>query len=962
MTGSHRPEDNSSCRTGGHIRRAHPVLHGREPEHKAVCELVRRATKGRSGALLIEGEPGMGKSMLLAEAAKTARKEHVLVAAAHGDEVNSSAALGTLLDLQRELPIPAAGDGTGDNLAVSSERLAGAWRKRLDKHAGGSPVLLSLDDLQWADHASLHALGVLLTQLASYPVVWLLARNIPDASSDGDQLFELLESRGAGRLTLGPLGTDAVYGLITDAIGAVPDGHLLTMANGATGNPFLLGELIGGLVEEDAITIRDGRAVLHSRHMPKRVQAAVRRMLRGLTPRTRHLLETTAVLGPSFRVTDAAVMLGTPAAALLPYVEEAIACHLLVPGQDSLAFRHGLVWRAVVEGMPRPVSQALHRQFGEILLARGGSAASAAAHLLSGTEAGDVTALAELDRAAAEVLPTRPGVAADLATHVLELTQSSDPKKLPRTIAAASALTAAGQPGRAAQLARPALAVPMPAAASAGLRCAMSSALLLCGEPAGALKVATEVLAERETPEKSRADARTVQLQALAGLRDYRRAGELAAAIVAAPGEQQCELVSTALVVLAGILWDTGRLRESMAVSADAVRVATGQPADAWRIHPHLFLAARLVDLRRFDEAHAVLRSASAHFDAFEPIQWSATAPTLDARMALASGRLDEAAGHAKAALRLAGNGVREGSTARAVLATVALRRGDLKTAREHLDGNPAHGGGPPRPRGATWDSIVAAQVREAFDGPRAALETFAQAYDEVGRSKFPLLCDPVCAPWLVRTALAAGDRKRAEAVGTAASQMTCGNPEFAVIRISAAHTCGLLERDRDRLETAAVQHPDRWARASAAEDLAVTELDAGHRRAAVGRLDQALEDYQATGAARDTARIRRRLRRLGIRRGHWAAADRPVSGWDSLTATERAVCDLISQGLTNQQAADLKFISVHTIAFHLRQVFRKLGISSRVELTRMAVEQAQAAADSGPERATVTHAAAGRY
>jgi DNA-binding CsgD family transcriptional regulator len=931
-------------------------MHGREHERKAVRELVRRARKGRSGALLIEGEPGMGKSSLLSEAARVACNEQVLVAAAHGEEMTSHAPLATLLELQQELPPEPA----GDSLAVPPGRLADAWRERLDKQAGGNPLLLSVDDLQWADHATLHALGVLPSRLASYPVVWLLARNVPDPGGAGEQLFDLLESHGAGRLSLGPLGTDAVGNLITDAIGAVPDSGLLGMASGATGNPFLLCELLGGLVEEDAITIRDGRARVRSRHVPRRVRAAVRRLLRGLTPRTRHLLETTAVLGASFRLADAAVMLGAPAAALLPCVEEAIAARLLVAAQDTLAFRHALVWQAVAEGMPRPVSQALHRQFGEILLARGGCAASAAAHLLSGTEAGDVTALAELDRAATEVLPTRPGVAADLATRALDLTQPADPEKLPRTLTAARALTAAGQPGRAAAMARSALAVPMQATVSAGLRGALAAALLVCGEPAAALEEATAVLAQPGAPQRTRSDATTVQLQALARLRDYHRAGELAAAIVAAPGEQQCELVSTALVVLAGILWDTGRLREAMAVSADAVRLTVGQPAGAWRIHPHLFLAARLVDLRRCDEARAVMRSGSARFDGFEPIQWSATAPTLDARMALASSQPDDAAAHAEAAIRLAGSGAGDDSTARAVLATVAMRRGDLTGARDRLDGIPAGGGGPAGPPGTTWSSIVAAQVREAFDGPQAALQALAQAYDEIGTYKFPLLCDPACAPWLVRTALAAGDRQRAEAVGTAASQLAGGNPELAVTGVAAAHARGLLDRDRGRLECAATQHPDRWARASAAEDLAEAELDAGQRGCAVSHLDQALADYQAARAARDVARVRRRLRRLGVRRGHWAAADRPVSGWDSLTARERAVCDLISQGLTNQQAADLMFISMHTIAFHLRQVFRKLSVSSRVELTRLAVEQAQAAADGSPDRSMAAGPAGG--
>ncbi|MGV9325171.1 helix-turn-helix domain-containing protein [Streptosporangium sandarakinum] len=90
-------------------------------------------------------------------------------------------------------------------------------------------------------------------------------------------------------------------------------------------------------------------------------------------------------------------------------------------------------------------------------------------------------------------------------------------------------------------------------------------------------------------------------------------------------------------------------------------------------------------------------------------------------------------------------------------------------------------------------------------------------------------------------------------------------------------------------------------------------------------------------GARRDAARVRRRLRELGERRRHWERVDHPDSGWSSLTGTERAVCDLVSQGLTNRQAAEQMFVSEHTVAFHLRQIFRKLGVRSRVELARLA-------------------------
>ena len=95
-------------------------------------------------------------------------------------------------------------------------------------------------------------------------------------------------------------------------------------------------------------------------------------------------------------------------------------------------------------------------------------------------------------------------------------------------------------------------------------------------------------------------------------------------------------------------------------------------------------------------------------------------------------------------------------------------------------------------------------------------------------------------------------------------------------------------------------------------------------------------------GADRDQARIRQRLRRLGIRRRHWAApAARPLTGWASLTETEQAVAGFVAEGLNNNQVAARMYISTHTVAHHLRQAFRKLSITSRVELTRIVLEQA---------------------
>jgi DNA-binding NarL/FixJ family response regulator len=164
----------------------------------------------------------------------------------------------------------------------------------------------------------------------------------------------------------------------------------------------------------------------------------------------------------------------------------------------------------------------------------------------------------------------------------------------------------------------------------------------------------------------------------------------------------------------------------------------------------------------------------------------------------------------------------------------------------------------------------------------------------------------------------------------------------------AAAHSRGLVRRDPGRLAQAATQHPDPWARASAAEDLGVLHGAQGDRPKSIQYLKEALAGYSQVGAGLDQARIRRRLRRFGIRGRHWTTPTaKPVTGWDSLTGTEQTVAGLVAEGLNNGQVAARMYISTHTVAHHLRQSFRKLSIASRYELTRIVIEQA--ANSTGP-------------
>jgi DNA-binding CsgD family transcriptional regulator len=239
---------------------------------------------------------------------------------------------------------------------------------------------------------------------------------------------------------------------------------------------------------------------------------------------------------------------------------------------------------------------------------------------------------------------------------------------------------------------------------------------------------------------------------------------------------------------------------------------------------------------------------------------------------------------------------------------------------------------------------VVSAQLAEARHDAGGAADLAASLHSCVRRHPGVLLGDLTAPGWLVRFALARGDREHTEAACAAAGDLAAGNPGFPGVSAAAAHARGLLDEDSGALRRAAEGSPDPWARASAAEDLGVLLIGRRDFEEAGRRLEDSLAGYDQTAALRDGRRVRRRLRGIGIRRRHFTHAKRPKTGWTSLTDTEGAVSDLVAKGLTNQQIASEMFLSTHTVAFHLRQVFRKLDISSRVDLARVLTEQAQLA------------------
>ena len=882
---------------------------GRERECRAVRDLLARAHGGAGGVLLVDGALGSGKSRLLRYAA------------------DEASALGfSLVAGAAELTDPAA----------AADRM----RARLRREAAAGPVLVCLDDLHRAGPATLAVLRVLPREQRRHPVAWVLARSSAPRHHSAC-LFGLLERDGAVRASLAPLGQDDVTALLADAFGAAPDAGLLTLAAGAAGNPALLTELAAGLREDGMVRIAGGRAWLRSSRLPGRMRHLARRHLDQLGEQARNLAVTTAPLGPSFRLEDAADMLGRPPAMLLPAVEELIAHGILAGAGDAFSFRHRLLQRAVAAATPRPASAELHRRYGQLLLGRGGSAALAADHLLRGADRGGQVALADLDAAAARMLPAAPQEAADLAVRALELTPATAKDAAARLVSAAEALSAAGRLDEAARIAVDALSGPLPALAEARLRCALSSVLCARGRARDSAAQAAMVLARPRLPADLRDRASIAYLQAVAGLRGE-PADPLIAATPAVTDGRDGRVVVAALTARAMMSLGKGRVGEGLGLLRDAVRHQAGASPDARNAQPLVSLAAALVDLRLLDEADEILRAADGQTPRRAPAR--AALSILRARVRLARGDLADAATAGEDGLALAQSLGAHGhcAAAHSVLGVIALRRGEVAAATLHAasDGAP----GPHLAEGYARAEITMAraQVSEFRDGPQVALAHIRACCADLDARPGLLLGDPATAPWLTRTALAAGHEELAVTVARVAAALAADNAGFRALDAAAAHCLGLAKQDTAALAEAAARHPDPWARASAAEDLGVSHSRLGARRAAIGQLTRAVEGYKAVGAAADAARVRRRLRKLGARhRNGPRAPGKPTAGWDSLTDTEVAVAALVARGLSNREIAGRTHVSVHTVAFYLTRIFRKLGIGSRVELTRIVIQRA---------------------
>jgi DNA-binding CsgD family transcriptional regulator len=914
-------------------------LRGRQSEVTALRACLAALSRGRGATVLIQGSPGIGKTRMLAEARHMAEEAGLRVIHGGGDPDAQTIPFGALLGAlhtggERILPAQAVQAAP----ATSSGRywLLQELQEYLERAALAAPLVIAIDDLQWCDEGTLLALRTLPQRLSPHPLAWILAARTGPLTPDARATISALNLPGGHLLTLAPLAGKAVAAMTGDLLAATPDRGILELAQQAEGRPLLINELINGVLDEGAVTVADGVARLTHRRLPLRFHASVQHRLEQVSPAARKAAQIASVLGRTVSLDQLAELTGESAVALLEPLDELLMADLLTESDGALVFSHDLIREAIQAALPATLRKALRRQAVDLRLAQGIPVVRIAADLAETAEPGDGAAVGLLRQAARDLAIVTPSAAVEMSRRAIELS-ALDPMRQAGLIAESLTLfTRTGRVGEALALAETALRRPLPVDVEAGIRLGLA---LVAGQQSftEAVRHSRAGIALPGLPPRTRAPLMSLLAFNLA-LIDAEEIAEAEGLLpeALATADQAADLASRATLLGVSSIVAEHRLDVHRALDLAGQAVAASRDARRTDVLwlPGVWKSLLLSMLGRVEEALAQaddgVRRARHHGQADQLRLWCMAR----CRIYLDAGRLGDARAEAEAVLAMSdelGPGNFDDITARYVLGRVALNTGDpeeLARGEEFAASIMRVEAGQIRRAGA-W---LAAQVAAEGGDHARAMELTTEAAGSYHRPASALSCpaDPADEVALVRLALRAGDRSRAVLVTEFAETRHRLNADIPIFAATALHARALVDGDDALLDRAVELYgdiPRPLVLAAALEDTGT-----------VGHLDTALRLYEQAEAEHDATRVRDRLKGLGERRSR-AVSGRPTAGWDSLTASELQIIRLVAGGATNKQVADRLYLSPHTVSTHLWHAFTKLGVSSRVELTRLVLE-----------------------
>jgi DNA-binding CsgD family transcriptional regulator/tetratricopeptide (TPR) repeat protein len=928
------------------------ALVGRHSEMALLTGLIKEVARGHGGSVLIEGEPGIGKSALVRTAVAGAPEAGCQLFWGAGDELGQALPLLPFLDglrvrepatnprrntIVRLLRGEASTDRGTDVPAVLAEQLLAL----VAEECAVRPTILVIDDLQWADPASIALWGRLAGWARRVPLLLVgTTRAVPQR----DDVLALRRVAGdAVRLQLTGLTAAAVADLVAALAGGRPDGNLLRLADGAAGNPLYVTELVAALARGSSLTITEaGGAVLAGGSVPGSLSAAIADRLGFAAGPVRQVLRAAALLGVDFAVHDLAIVLDRSVADLIPAVEEARAAGVLAESGAGLGFRHPLIRAALYDEMPASVRSAWHRDAGRALAKAGAPADRVARQMLRAVDGPDGAAepvdewmLDWLASSADPLVGQAPGVAAELLSRAVASSPAASAQHGWLASRLADALYRTGDTAAAEQVANRALEHAAEPDLLVDLSWTLAQCLMRAGESAESLATLDRALASPGISARHRARLLVLAARTHLGIGEVEKAGRVAGsalAVAAAAGDNWA--MGWALHVLSLVTAVQGHVKDALPLFDRALAVTQSDPAlTDLRLLLQLNKAVNLGSLDRYDEALALAEQARQLADQVGTTIRLAQAHCVLGQLLFEAGRWDDAL----AEVEVVQEDLKAPDAAccdLGIAAVISFHRGETGAARRHLAAAVPHAQrighrlvaplalarSLDRERDGALPEALAA-LTEAFDG-NEEVEEFEE-----------LLADAV------RLAAEAGDLATAQALAGHADALAAES-EIPHRQANALYCRGLLDRDAPRLLAAAERYDAAGRpllRAMALEAGAGHFVDADDRDQARTAFTQAVEVYAAIGAAADVARLQATFRAHGIRRGPHAKHRRAQSGWDSLTATEIKIAAFVEEGLSNPEIAARLLLSRRTVATHVSHILKKLGVHSRIDIAREA-------------------------
>ena len=924
-------------------------MFGRDSELSRLVSWVNGVADGQGDAVLIEGEPGVGKSALGRVACTKAAEFGCQVFWGAGDELGQALPLLPLLDgLRVREPAADVRRTTivrllrGEFTSSRGEDLSGALGEQLLALVGElcdrSPVVLVVDDLQWADPATVALWARMARSVRQRPLLLIgMMRPVPQR----DDLLALRRSVGVTkRLRLAGLVEPAVAELVGELAGGKPCEELLRLADGAAGNPLYLTELVEALARSSCLTVSEaGVAELGSGPTPASLPAAIADRLGFVPGGVRKVLRAAALLGVEFSVSDLAIVLGRGVANLIPAVDEARAAGVLAESGEGLRFRHPMIRAALYEELAAPVRAAWHREAGHALAEAGAPVERVARQLLpvlAGTaEPVDEWMLAWLTRTAPLLVCQAPQAAAELLRRAVASPPAGSAAHDGLTCRLADALYRVGDVTAAEQVASQALAGAADPAVVVDLHWTLAQCRTVTGRFAESLAALTQVLESLEISALHRARLSVLTARMHFNLGQIETAGQVAAAALRQATEVgDTWAIAWALHVLSIVTVMQGQMADALPLFERALAVTQADPAlTDLRLLLLVNQAVALGDLDRYESAFAAAKEARHLADRAGLLVRRAQAHNGLGQLLFDTGQWDEALAEVGALP----DDMKDPGVAccdHGVAAVICFHRGEAHATRHHL------GSAAPSAKRIGNRVVASLALARSLDAehsgaPAEALAVLTAGFDDA--EELEEIEDLL--PDAVRLAVAVGDKRVAMTL-TRRAETLAHEAEIPHRHANALYCRGVLERDATRLLAAADRYRDAWrplpaAKAlEAAAGILVARGDRGRARAA---FTGAVDLYASLGATRDAARLQARFRAHGIRRGPHAKHRAARSGWESLTPTESRIAALVADGMSNPQIAAKLFLSRRTVGTHVSHILGKLDVRSRIDIAREA-------------------------